>query len=296
MESIKYIDRNSGEIKTELVPASGTMKWLYGSPMGKATLHLLMKRKFVSALGGWYMNSRKSKKRIARFVSDFQIDMEDYIVTDTSLYKHFNDFFYRKINPNRRPIGEGVVSPADGKTLAFQHITDSQKFFVKGSEFNLKQFLGSADLAEKYEGGAMVIVRLAPTDYHRYHFPAEGIASESKLITGDYFSVSPIALRQSLAIFCQNKRTICTLQTKEYGDILISEVGATMVGSILQTYVSNQPMVKGQEKGYFAFGGSTVVLLFEKDKIQFSADLVNNTESGLETQVLMGQTIGVSFN
>lgn len=292
MSEIKYIDRSTGKVKTESVPAEGIMKWLYASPAGKAALNLIVKRKVVSAVGGWYMNSKASKKRIQNFITDFKIEMSDYLVTDASQFKHFNDFFYRKINPSKRPIGEGVVSPADGKTLAFQEISDSTKFFIKGSEFDLKRFLGADELAKKYHGGAMLIIRLAPTDYHRYHFPAKGIASETEIIKGHYYSVSPIALQQSLEIFCENKRSKSILETNQFGDILISEVGATMVGSILQTYESNSTVQAGEEKGYFAFGGSTVVLLFEKGKVELSEDLLTNTKNGMETQVLMGQTIG----
>ena len=296
MDSIKYIDRLSGDEKTESVPGDKMMKWLYGSSMGNLALHLLLKRKFVSVLGGWFMNSKFSKKRIEDFVNKFEIDMDDYVQNDVSKFKHFNDFFYRKINPLKRPLGHGVVSPADGKTLAFETISDTSQFFVKGKGFYLKDFLRSDELSKKYHEGAMLIIRLAPTDYHRYHFPAQGIASETSTINGHYFSVSPIALKKSLEIFCENKRTISTLKTMDCGDILISEVGATMVGSILQTYTSESNVSAGQEKGYFAFGGSTVVLLFEKGKIKFSEDLTKNTLKGIETQVLMGQTIAKSIN
>lgn len=291
MSKIRYIDRNTGGGKIESVPGEGIMKWLYGSSTGKVALNILLKRKLTSTLGGWFMSSKASKKRIQSFIAEYKIEMSDYLQTDASKFKHFNDFFYRKINPTKRPIGLGIVSPADGKTLAFQSISDSTKFFIKGSAFNLKRFLGTDSLAKKYEGGSMLIIRLAPTDYHRYHFPAKGIASETSMIKGHYYSVSPIALRQSLEIFCENKRTISTLVTESYGDILISEVGATMVGSILQTYKVNSTVESGSEKGYFAFGGSTVLLLFEKRKVKISEDLIQNTKKGFETQVLIGQTI-----
>lgn len=292
VDEIKYIDRLSGKELIESVPAGGTMKWLYGSVFGKAALNLLVKRKLVSSLGGWYMNRKSSKKRIKPFIEEYKIEMSDYLQSDPSKFKHFNDFFYRKIDPEKRPIGQGVVSPADGKTLAFQNISDQTRFFIKGSEFDLQRFLGNKVLADRFEGGSMVIIRLAPTDYHRFHFPADGLAGDTHMINGYYYSVSPIALQQNLKIFCQNKRTHSVLSTTKYGKILMSEVGATMVGSILQTYKANHDVKVGQEKGYFAFGGSTVVLLFEQGKIRLSEDLIKNTELGFETQVLMGQTIG----
>ena len=167
---------------------------------------------------------------------------------------------------------------------------------MKGSEFSIQEFLGSSSYVEKYKKGAMLIVRLAPTDYHRFHFPISGTIGETKTIDGNYYSVSPIALKKNLEIFCQNKRTRSVLKTADYGDILMSEVGATMVGSILQTYRQYTMVEKGQEKGYFAFGGSTLVLLFEKNKIAFSPDLIQNTNKGFETHVKMGETIAEKIN
>ena len=291
METIKYIERASGEIKTENVPGEGMLKWLYASATGKAALNVLVKRKVVSAIGGWYMDSKLSAKRIPEFVNEHQINLNECQFSEIQHYKTFNEFFYRKLKPEVRPMEEGVVSPADGKILAFQSMSDIPSFFIKGSEFNLPTFLGDKNLAKKYETGAMAIIRLAPVDYHRYHFPAAGKASESLKIDGHYFSVSPLALRGSLKIFCENKREHCTLSTEEFGDILIVDVGATMVGTIIQTYEANTTVNKGDEKGYFAFGGSTLVLLFEKGTVTFDADLVENTKKGMETTVKVGEKI-----
>ena len=291
METIKYIERASGEIKTENVPGEGMLKWLYASATGKAALHLLVKRKIVSAVGGRYMDSKHSTKRISSFINEHHINLNECEFNNIQHYKTFNEFFYRKLKKDARPIGAGVVSPADGKILAFQSMNDISSFFIKGSEFNLQTFLNDEVLAKKYETGAMAIVRLAPADYHRYHFPASGKASESIKIKGHYFSVSPLALRGSLRIFCENKREYCTLSTDDYGDILIVDIGATMVGSIIQTYKAGAKVNKGDEKGYFAFGGSTLVLLFEKGKITFDADLVENTKKGMETAIKVGEKI-----
>lgn len=291
MESIQYIERNSGDILEEHVPSKGMLKWLYSSLLGKASLHLLFKRKIFSALGGWYMNTRLSKKRIDNFILANKIDLSNYIISDSKLYKHFNDFFYRKIKAEIRPIANGIVSPADGKLLAFQTIKDVNSFFVKGSEFTVESFLHDKELADKYADGAMLIVRLAPADYHRFHFPADGKISKSKRIKGNYFSVSPLALRKNLEIFCQNHRVYSTLSTNNFGEILICEVGATLVGSIIQTTAENTHVKSGDEKGYFAFGGSTIVLLFEKGKVNLAQDLLDNTKNGLETSIMMGESI-----
>lgn len=291
MDEIKYIDRKTGNVLTEDVPGGGMLKWLYNKPVGKLTLHALFKRKCISSIGGWYMDRSFSKSRVDKFIDQYKIDMSEYIISDSKKFKNFNTFFTRKINPKVRPIGDKIVSPADGRLLAFETMNDVRSFFIKGSEFKLLSFLADEDLTKKYKDGSMLIIRLAPVDYHRFHFPAEGMASETKNIKGHYYSVSPLALKKSLEIFCQNKRTICNLATKENGDILISDIGATMVGSIVQTYVKNNFVDKGQEKGYFKFGGSTLVLLFEKGKVKIDQDLIENTKKGFETRILMGENI-----
>lgn len=290
MDKIIYIERHTGEQKEELVPGGGFLKFLYGSSMGKLPLNTLVKRKVFSVMGGRYMDSAASAKKIAPFIEKHGMDMSDYIVPQEG-FQCFNHFFYRKIDPAKRPIGDDVVSPADGKVLVFETIDASKRFFIKGNEFSLRSFLNDDELAKKYEGGAMCIVRLAPVDYHRFHFPADGVAGKMVRIKGDYYSVSPLALRKSLRIFCENKREYCIQQTEQYGDILICDVGATLTGSIIQTYTEDTHQPKGGDKGYFAFGGSTTVLLFEKGKVTFAQDLLDNTHAGYETTIKMGENI-----
>jgi phosphatidylserine decarboxylase len=292
MDTITYKDRATKKLVEEKIPSEGLLRWLYANPLGKLTLHSLVKRKAVSVTAGKYMDSKRSQKRIQRFIDLHDLDMSVYKRKNSEAYSTFNDFFYRRIDPVARPIQEGIVSPADGKALAFQNVNEVDTFFVKGSEFTPLSFIQDEAEAKHYEDGALFIVRLAPTDYHRYHFPATGKALASKRVKGHLYSVSPLALRKSLEIFCQNKRELCKLETKEYGNILIADVGATMVGSIYQTYTPGSLVQKGQEKGYFAFGGSTLVLMFEKGKIKFSPDLIENTKNGFETAVKVGETIG----
>lgn len=288
---IEYIDRASGKIANELPEGHWWIKFLYKNPLGKITLHVLVKRKLLSSAIGKLMNSQWSKKDIPRFVRVNNIDTSEFL-RPINKYQSFNEFFYRKLKPGCRPIGEGVTSPADGRILAFNRVKEHSDFFIKGNKFTLKKFLKSKTLAKKYENGSFVIVRLAPTDYHRFHFPAAGTPTVTTSIKGGYKSVSPIALRNSLKIICQNKRTYSTLKTEKFGDILYCEVGATMVGTILQTYTPGERVEKGDEKGYFAFGGSTVVLLFEEGKIKLSDDIINNTLNGYETFLKMGESIG----
>lgn len=291
MEDIYFIDRKTGKKIKEIVPGNKTMKFLYGKKrVGKLNLYLLFKRKYLSQFGGLMMQWSYSKRKIPVFIKEHQLNMDEFVVPEKG-YKNFNQFFYRKLKDKKRIIEEGIISPADGKIVVFNQINDCYNFYIKDCSFNLITFLKDKNLADKYNGGAMAIIRLAPADYHRFHFPFDGIPSESKKIKGYYYSVSPLALKQNMKIFCENKREYSQLKTNSIGDILICEVGATLTGSIKQTYIPNQPVKKGDEKGHFSFGGSTVVLLFEKNKIKFNLDLIDNTNNGFETAIKMGEQI-----
>jgi phosphatidylserine decarboxylase len=263
---------------------------LYNNPIGEATLWALAKRKLVSSVYGKMMDRTSSAKRIHPFIEDFNIDMSGFQEQE---FKNFNDFFTRKLKDNARPIDTSsntVVSPADGKILAYADISNSD-FIIKGFRFDVSTFLDNPFLAQKYRDGAILIIRLAPVDYHRFHFPVNGNLTSNKKVKGDYYSVNPFALRKKAEIFCLNKREYTILLNPLFGDVIMAEVGATMVGSIVQTYIGSY-VKKGEEKGYFKFGGSTVVLLFEKSKICIDKDLLINTAMGYETVVKMGERIG----
>jgi len=290
---IQFINRANQKVETEHPPSEALMRFLYQNPAGKRVILPIAKQKFVSDWYGKSMASPASKKRIAPFVEMYHIDMSEAekAVDD---YTTFNDFFYRKLKPGARKIQEGLVSPGDGKILVFKNVADVGAFFVKGEKFTLSSFLQDADLAAHYANASMVILRLAPNDYHRYHFPYAGIPEASKKIDGAYYSVSPIALEDNFTkVFSENKRELCRLQTKDKGDILIIPVGATMVGSLNATYQPGTHIEKGDEMGYFAFGGSTIVLLFDSNAFQLDHDLLENTKNNMETAVKMGERIGL---
>ncbi len=292
MESITYLDRKTGELITEKPPGEGLLKFLYYSPLGELTLQLVAKRKLLSAIYGRLKNTKRSTKDIQSFVDTLGIDMTE-AVRPVSAYTSFNDFFYRKLKPEARPIGEGLVSPADAKLLAFENAEAVGDFFVKGERFTLAKFLQNEELAAKHKNSALLIFRLAPNDYHRYHFPYGGTASKSTKIKGRYFSVSPYALEPNFTrVFCENKREYMTLSTADKGDILLAPVGATMVGTIVETYTADTQISKGDEMGYFAFGGSTVVMLVDTNHFTIDADLLANTKKNIETAVVMGESIG----
>jgi len=291
-EPIRYVDRQTGELKTEKVPGENWLVWLYNNPIGEATLATLVKRKFTSSLYGRMMDKPASKEKIQPFVEEYGIDLS---IAEKQEFTSFNDFFTRKLKKSARPINNDsnvVVSPADGKLMAWDNVSNSD-FIIKGFRFDVASFLDDSLLARNYNNGSLIVVRLAPDDYHRFHFPVNGIVSPVVEIKGDYYSVNPIALHQMIEIFCLNKRQHTIITTAQFGDVVMVEVGATMVGSIMQTHEGHLAE-KGEEKGYFKFGGSTVVLLFEKGKIGIDNDLLANTGKGLETSVLTGEQIGVA--
>jgi len=292
-DPIQYYERESGQIKTEKVAGEKWLVWLYYNPVGEASLWALVKRKLVSSVYGNMMDSPSSVKKIQPFIEDFDIDMS---IAKKQEFNSFNDFFTRKLKADARPVDTNsncVVSPADGKILAYADISNSD-FIIKGYRFDVSSFLDNPDLAQKYHDGALIIIRLAPMDYHRFHFPVSGNLSPNRRINGNYYSVNPLALSKNAEIFCLNKREYTIISNPLFGDVVMAEVGATMVGSIEQTYKGSY-VNKGDEKGYFKFGGSTVVLIFEKNKIKIDQDLLTNTTKGYETSVKMGERIGVEF-
>lgn len=288
MESIRYFNRHTGETETEKVYGEGSLRWVYGNPLGKLSLHALIKRAAFSKWYGKRMSTPESAARIDPFIEQYGLDPADFAEPPSS-FRSFNEFFYRKLKPEARPIADApIVFPADGRHLGFPDISAISSFFVKGQTFDLPALLGDAELARKYAKGTLVLSRLCPVDYHRYHFPAAGIPSETKTIPGPLFSVSPIALAKKLAYLWTNKRTLTRLETENYGTILIMEIGATCVGSIHQTFTPGQPVAKGAEKGYFAFGGSSTITIFEPGKVTLSADLLENSAKQTELYARIG--------
>ncbi len=297
-KKIEYIERKTGEIKVEKVPGEKYLKFLYYNPLGELPLNLVVKKKFLTEYYGKKMDKPESVKKIPSFIEQADINIAE-AKKRVEEFKSFNDFFYRELKEGARTVDyrENVLaSPADGKILAFENLDIEKEFYIKGDKFTLEEFFADKGLANKYKNGVFMIIRLAPIDYHRFHFPADGEISESKLIDGVYYSVSTHAIKKNFRILCENKREYSILKTEKFGDIAMFEVGATMVGGIKQSYKSNSYVKKGEEKGYFYFGGSTCVLVFEREKVKIDEDLLENTKKGIETKVYMGEKIGISLN
>ncbi len=291
--SINYINRYTGEVEREKVLGEGALRWVYGTGLGKLSLHLLIKRGIFSRLLGWSKNRPSSAKTIAPFVEEYGINMEESI-KQVGEFAHFNDFFYRKLKPNARPLcGEGKVAlPADARHQAWQNASQIEGVFVKGQSFDLAALLGSAELAERYAEGSVVLSRLCPVDYHRFHFPLAGVAEPAQRIKGALASVSPYCLRDKLSWLWVNKRDLVILHTEDVGDVLLLPIGATGVGAIYETYTAGARVEKGDEQGYFAFGGSTVMTFFLPNRVRIAQDLLDNTAAGYETFARQGDILG----
>jgi phosphatidylserine decarboxylase len=293
---IEYIDRKTGALCTEKIYGHRPLALLYGDGFLSKILYytllpLLARLPLFSRIYGYLQKRAASRKKIEPFIRTYGIDPSEF---EPAEYRSFNDFFTRKLKPSCRPIdprSEIAAMPADGRYLAYPRF---DSFFVKGQEFSLESFLQNSAYAKCFSSGSMLIARLCPIDYHRFHFPCDGVAGAPRLINGSLYSVNPIALKKWIQILSENKRVITEIDTERFGTVLYIEVGATAVGTIRQTFEPEQKVMKGQEKGYFEFGGSCLVLLFEKGRIQFDADLVENTQKGFETLARFGESMGHS--
>ena len=293
---IHFYHRYKQKVEEERVFGEGWLRLAYENPGGRFFVWLFARRAFFSKWYGYKMNKRVSALRILPFISQYDIDVDEFAKSAFD-YKTFNEFFYRALKPEVRPIAPGdnvAVFPADGRHLAFPDIQAAAGFYVKGAKFSFAELLGDDAVAGKFAGGAMLISRLCPVDYHRFHFPVSGIPGEPRVINGWLYSVSPVALRRRLRYLLENKRVVTLIDSPEFGLVGVIEVGATNVGSIQQSFVPGRPVRKGEEKGLFAFGGSCVITIFQYGRIRFDEDIVAQSREHLETYARMGDRLGLA--
>ncbi|MEW8996108.1 phosphatidylserine decarboxylase [Clostridium sp.] len=292
---IKYYDRKKKTYYKENVAGGGILNFMYSNSIAKTFLPEIASRKFFSKLYGLGCDSKFSKKYIQTFVAKFNINMDEY-EKNIDEYSSFNDFFYRKLSKCSRNIckdEKSFISPCDGKLLAIEKIDETSSFTVKGFKYTLNELFQNEDLSKNYSNGTCLIFRLCPTDYHRFHFVDSGICSKSTFINGKYYSVNPVALENISKVLSENKREYSILKSDNFDDVIYIEVGATFVGSIIQTYSSSSKINRGDEKGYFKFGGSTVIVMLKKNILKLDDDICYQSNLGVETAVHMGEKIGV---
>ncbi|MBO4733452.1 MAG: phosphatidylserine decarboxylase [Clostridia bacterium] len=266
--------------------AGGTLRFLYKNPFGRVILRLL-RAKWISKLAGAFLNTRFSKFLIKSFVENNGIDLSEY---ECDNFNCFNDCFCRKIKPGMRPFDEdedALAAPCDGLLSAYK-IESGAVYPVKQSEYTVESLLRNRALADEFYGGYMYVFRLCVNHYHRYHYPVNGKKGANIRIGGTLHTVRPIAL-ESRAVFCENSREYTVIDSESFGRIVQMEVGAMLVGKIRNLH-GEKAVAKGEEKGMFLYGGSTVILLtgnFAKPIEEF----LTNTKEGLETPVKAGERI-----
>lgn len=280
--------RRDGTVVETYEGQGKVIRFLYDSPMGNLLLPILIRPR-VSRLGGWILDQGISRGLVAPFIRRNHLNMEDY---PPCRYRSFNDFFTRQIRPECRPIDrtpEVLISPCDGKLTAIS-IQENTRFQIKGTDYTMETLLNDTALAERYRGGTLLLFRLSVDDYHRYCHVTEGVAGPVRHIAGCYHTVNPFAAEKR-PIYLENTREYSLLRTEQFGEIITMEVGALLVGRIKNTFQPGN-VFRGEEKGRFEFGGSTVILILQQGKICIDEDILKNSCQGEETVVKMGERIG----
>lgn len=299
---IKIFNRKLNKIEIEKVYGGEMVKFLYESMLGKVISPIASNR-FISKFYGRLQSSSRSSKKIPNFLQNFDIPIDDYkkgSLSDNKIensYLSFNEFFIREFREGKRKFIEAnseMGAFAEARYFGHEAITDDLDIPVKGSMLRAIDLIGNEGLAKDFEGGPLMIARLCPVDYHRYHYPDNGKTVESYQIPGEYHSVNPLALKLREDIFIKNERRVSILETENFGKLAYIEVGAICVGKIVQSFDESNKFNKGDEKGYFLFGGSTVVVCGEKGKWKPSQDMLDNTKEGVETYIQLGDTVAVT--
>jgi len=299
---ITFLNRYTSKLEEELVYGGDAIEWLYKSKFGSKVRRLITSR-FFSSIYGAFQNTRMSANKVPGFLEKFKIKISDYKKGSVqgsfeNSFLNFNEFFIREFQDGKRKFpetNENLGAPAEARYFGIENIKKSDKFPVKEIEIDLKNLLGDENLAELFEGGSLLIARLCPVDYHRYHYPDNGSVLNSYFLHGPLDSVNPIALEFDPKILFRNERQVSILETENFGKLAYIEVGATCVGKILQSH-RERNFQKGDEKGYFLFGGSTVVLIGQKGQWKITSDILQNTQNGHETYIHLGDQIGHKVN
>ena len=283
-----YIDLQGKKV-SNITNQDKLLSFLYTNIFGRMLLKPLIQPQ-VSKLAGRYLSSAHSKWLISKFIERNEINMDIYEECD---YSSFNDFFTRKIKPDCRPVPEDLdvlISPCDCLATVYP-IQENTTFSIKNTEYTLRSLLRSPRLAKRFRGGYVYVLRLTVEDYHRYLYSVSGKQSKNYHIDGTYHTVNPIA-NDYLPIYKENTREYTVIHSKEFGDVLQMEVGALLVGKI-SNHKQSTVVTRGEEKGFFEYGGSTIVVLTQKGRVTPRSDLLTNSKNGYETKVLQAHPLGI---
>ncbi|MBI5550426.1 MAG: phosphatidylserine decarboxylase [Desulfobacterales bacterium] len=292
-DDILIYNRITRRIDVERVYGSQWMTLFYGRPWGRAITNRLLCRHPLSRLYGAIQRSGLSRGNIAAFIAQYGIDLGEAIVPPGG-FASFNDFFIRRLTPAARPVDPdptALIAPADSRLQLFA-IENHTRLTIKGASMTLPQLLGCPALDQGFEGGQCLVFRLAPCDYHRFGYVDDGRQGPVHAIDGPLHSVSPLSLRHKPDVHATNYRHWCLVQSPRLGTLIQIEVGAMMVGSIVQNLPQGGPCRRGQEKGYFQFGGSTVIVILPPGRAVIDADIAEYSSQGIETLVRYGERVG----
>lgn len=266
------------------------LQFLYQTYIGRLVRPLITNA-WTSKCAGWLTNTSLSSYAIPLFIKHYSINTQEIANTNLSSYKTLNEFFIREIKPETRPFDSQettIISPADGQIYVIESLQESTEFLVKGKPFDLARFIGNQQLAQEYLGGTLIVIYLAPHNYHRFHFPFSCWASAAQRIQGSYESVHSIAYKAGVQPLTENERHLIVLHNKTLQPVLCIPVGALCVGQITETYLAGALYQKAHQMGYFSFGGSTIALLFKKDEIVIERKFADSDQP---QAIAMGQTI-----
>lgn len=277
-------------MEAEWVFGGGAIRFLYKTFLGYYFAILLSRLKLFSKLYGFLKSHPWSRLKIENFIKEAKIDLNEYEDKD---YESFNDFFIRRFKEGRRKFAEGQAFPAfaEGRYLCFNEFKKELRVPVKGLELDLKTLVGS-ECEEQFSGGPVAVARLCPVDYHRFHYPDNGEQGDRLLNHGPLHSVNPVAFQKFPKLLQENERQLTFLHTEHFGTLAYIEVGALCVGRIEQWHKKGYSFKRGEEKGAFLFGGSSVILLGEPGAFKWDNDLCERSREGIESLILLGEPIG----
>ncbi len=290
---IQVYDRRTHALFDEQVYGEKALRWVYGTLPGRLVESALLSRHWVSRLMGAYYSSDLSASQIPKFIEQYKIDTSEF---EPGPFDDFNSFFIRRFAPGKRSFvpDDDMAAPAEARYFAWSESSNELRLPVKGAWLSPSELLADcheAGYRQRIQGGPVLLARLCPVDYHRFHFPDRGEWLSLHRIHGRLRSVNPVALGAFPRTFLENERQVSWLKTERFGLLAYIEVGALGVGRIRQTHAPGSPFERGDEKGYFLFGGSTVIVLGEPGKWKPSSDLLKQTEGGHETLVRLGEPV-----
>lgn len=283
-----YLDRTSGEIIEESIYKKDTLDFLYERPFGKLLRRLIITRPLFSRLYTRWMYKPKSRYKIPAFIEENGIQIDDY---QDQEWQSLADFFIRAANPNSRPWEKNpqrLPSPADARLMVYP-IAEDTAIIAKGFKYSIAELIQDPDLAYAYSGGLCLVYRLTMADIHRfYHIDQGTMLAEASPIRGRLHTVGPVSDGR-YPVLRENSRHVSILDIENLDTVVQIEVGALTVGSIINH--DHRHFKRGDEKGYFQPGGSTIIQLIQADRIEIDPDILQASQSGIETKVQIGEAI-----